>query len=154
MFRDASIKAVLPQLFAGSPNEDGAARAKSGYQFPPFLVMERGMTLSEWAGQSVPRKPLAILSMFADCAALLATLHAAGHVHRDLKPENVLLMLQSQAWCLIDFGIAAPAGAHLRPPSLLQRCSCKSPKQEPEACGRAVWRASFQHVVQDSVLVA
>ena len=109
MYRNTAIKPVLPDLFAAAPNGDGAVRARSGYVFPPFLVMERGMTLAEWL--QAPRDSLAVLSMFKDCAALLATLHAAGHVHRDLKPDNVLLMLQTQAWRLIDFGIAAPAGA-------------------------------------------
>ena len=109
MFRQQAIKAVLPDLFASAANGDGAVRARSGFAFPPFLVMERGMTLAEWV--QAPRDALAVLSMFKDCAALLATLHAAGHVHRDLKPDNVLLMLQTQAWRLIDFGIAAPAGA-------------------------------------------
>ena len=109
MYHNTDIKQTLPELFAAGANGDGALRARSGYVFPPFLVMERGMTLAEWVQQR--RDALAVLSMFKDCAALLATLHAAGHVHRDLKPDNVLLMLQTQAWRLIDFGIAAPSGA-------------------------------------------
>ena len=109
MYRNAAVKPVLPDLFAATPNGDGAVRARSGYVFPPFLVMERGMTLAEWL--QAPRDSLAVLGMFNSCAALLATLHAAGQVHRDLKPDNVLLMLQTQNWRLIDFGIAAPASA-------------------------------------------
>ena len=45
-----------------------------------------------------------------ELAALLNILHEQGQVHRDLKPGNVLLMLQSQVWRLIDFGIVAEAG--------------------------------------------
>jgi serine/threonine protein kinase len=54
----------------------------------------------------------AILHMLHDIADCLKAIHQVGIVHRDLKPDNVLLMLQSQCWRLIDFGIAAPAGAH------------------------------------------
>jgi serine/threonine protein kinase len=70
--------------------------------------MERGMTLAEWVWE--PRAGLAVLSMFSEVANLLAQVHAANYAHRDLKPDNVLLMLQTQTWRLIDFGIAAPFG--------------------------------------------
>ena len=40
-------------------------------------------------------------------------LHQAGYVHRDIKPSNALWMLQTQAWKLLDFGIACKAGAYL-----------------------------------------
>ena len=53
----------------------------------------------------------AILQMFHDLAECLAVVHSAGLVHRDIKPGNCLWMLQSQCWRLIDFGIAATAGA-------------------------------------------
>lgn len=57
---------------------------------------------------------MAILSMCYDVARLLVHVHKAGIVHRDIKPANVLWMLQSQTWKLIDYGIAAPAGARPR----------------------------------------
>ena len=109
MYRDPALQSIVPELFAGSENGDSQCRARNGYVFPPFLVMERGMTLAEWVQQEP--EALSVLSMFKACAALLARLHAAGQVHRDIKPDNVLLMLQTQAWRLIDFGIAAPVGA-------------------------------------------
>jgi eukaryotic-like serine/threonine-protein kinase len=71
-----------------------------------------------------PREFPGVLGMLSDLAAHLATLHGTGHVHRDLKPENVLLMLQTQAWKLIDFGIAAPAGALPAPCSLRALPGC------------------------------
>jgi serine/threonine protein kinase len=108
MYEVAAVKPTLPQLYASSNNIDGIAQTLDGYVFPPFLVMERGMTLAEWI--TSPRSSLAVLSLFSDVARLLAQVHAANYVHRDLKPDNLLLMLQSQAWRLIDFGIAAPIG--------------------------------------------
>ena len=60
-----------------------------------------------------PRAFPAVLHMFHDLAQQLATLHGGGYVHRDLKPDNTLWLLQTQEWRLIDFGIAAPIGAHL-----------------------------------------
>jgi serine/threonine protein kinase len=104
----STIKPTLPPLFAASDNADGSARASNGYLFPPYLAMERGVTLAEWLKD--PRSSLQVLSMFNDCAMLLAAVHAANFAHRDLKPENVLIMLQTQAWRLIDFGIASPVG--------------------------------------------
>ena len=54
------------------------------YAFPPYLVMERGISLTEWL--VTPRSGPAILNMFFDVARQLVRLHRAGHVHRDLKP--------------------------------------------------------------------
>jgi serine/threonine protein kinase len=107
MYNAPAIKPLLPDLYA-SGNGNGAVRSRDGFPFPPFLVMERGMTLAEWLQK--PRDSLAIFSMFKDCAELLAKLHDAEQAHRDLKPDNVLLMLHSQSWRLIDFGIGAPLG--------------------------------------------
>jgi serine/threonine protein kinase len=111
MYKNAGVLPTLPDLFYASDNADGAIRSRAGFPFPPFIIMERGITLAKWL-QS-PRDSLAILSMFKECAELLEKLHAAGQAHRDLKPDNILLMLQTQAWRLIDFGIAAPIGAPL-----------------------------------------
>ena len=105
-YRSAAIKDVLPPLF--DANAAGVVRSRTGYPFPPYLVMERGLTLAQWL--KTRRDPLGILCMFKDCAVLLATLHAGGQVHRDLKPDNILSMMQSQEWKLIDFGIAAAIG--------------------------------------------
>ena len=108
----AATAAIAPDVYAGSANADGAARSRNGYAFPPFLVMERGMTLAEWAARR--RTLLETLAMCRDCATLLATLHAAGRVHRDLKPDHVLLTLQTQRWRIIDFSRAGLKGACAR----------------------------------------
>jgi serine/threonine protein kinase len=111
MYSEPAVKPVLPQLFASSDNADKAVSFQGAFVFPPFLVMERGITLAKWLQE--PRSSLAVLSMFSDFAALLAIVHAANYAHRDLKPDNMLLMMQTQAWKLIDFGIAARIGVPL-----------------------------------------
>jgi serine/threonine protein kinase len=90
----------------------------AGYVYPPFMVLERGTTLTEW--MKTPRAFPGILGLMHDVATHIAMLHETGHCHRDLKPDNVLLMMQSQVWKLIDFGIAAPIGA-------------------PPCCSRTLW---------------
>jgi hypothetical protein len=111
MFTIPGIHPVLPELYASSDNAAGELRGPEGFVFPPFLVTERGQPLKEWL--KVPRDNLLLLAMIRDIAELLTTLHAGGHVHRDIKPDNILLMLQTQVWRLIDFGISAPCGAPL-----------------------------------------
>jgi serine/threonine protein kinase len=113
MFSIPNMRQTLPNLYASHDNVDSMLRGPQGFVFPPFLVTERGQPLTEWL--QGPRDNLLLLAMVRDLAELLAALHAAGHVHRDVKPDNVLLMLQTQAWRLIDFGISAPIGANLSP---------------------------------------
>ena len=48
LYRDITLAATLPAMLHASANDDGGARSRSGYVFPPFLVLERGMTLREW----------------------------------------------------------------------------------------------------------
>ena len=76
----------------------------AGYAYPPFLVTDRGITLTQWLTR--PRPPAAILAMAVEVAELLAVLHRAGMVHRDIKPANVLLVTHTQQWRLLDVGIA------------------------------------------------
>ena len=74
-------------------------------------LQERGLTLTAWL--ATRREFYGVLAMLTDLATQLASLHGLGHVHRGIKPENMLVMMQTQTWKLIDFGIAAPAGARL-----------------------------------------
>ena len=51
------------------------------------------------------------VQVLVNIAKRLSSLHFDGWVHRDLKPGNVLWLTRKQRWTLIDFGLAARAGA-------------------------------------------
>ena len=111
LYRDPVLQQALPQLIHASDNAGSAVRSRSGYAFPPFVVLERGLTLKEWVKQE--RSFGEIMSMVEHLAHLLNVLHTSGRVHRDLKPLNILYLLQSTQWRLLDLGIAAKVGASL-----------------------------------------
>jgi serine/threonine protein kinase len=73
------------------------------------MVLDRGVTLKDWL--KVKRNPSLVLGMIVEVLELLEQLHSSGFVHRDLKPDNLLFVLHTQQWRLLDFGIAATAGA-------------------------------------------
>ena len=47
LYQDPQISRTLPDLVYASDNADQSVRSKSGMPFPPFMVMERGASLSE-----------------------------------------------------------------------------------------------------------
>jgi hypothetical protein len=55
----------------------------SGLVFPPYFVLERGMTLREWIVHT--RDFFAITSMLMAVASLLSELHEGEHCHLDIK---------------------------------------------------------------------
>jgi hypothetical protein len=51
LYRDPVLRRILPKIWYANDNIDGAVRSASGYVFPPFFVLERGMTLKEWCAR-------------------------------------------------------------------------------------------------------
>ena len=51
LYRDPVLKQVLPDLIRANDNANCSVRSRSGVPFPPYLVLERGVTLRTWAAQ-------------------------------------------------------------------------------------------------------
>ena len=47
LYRDPVLQEVLPQMLQVNANAGGAVRSRSGYPFPPRVVLERGTPLAE-----------------------------------------------------------------------------------------------------------
>ena len=46
-YENPLVRETLPQLYQADANADGGLQTESGYQFPPFMVFERGASLAE-----------------------------------------------------------------------------------------------------------
>ena len=47
LYCDDAIRSTLPQLLQASDNVSAALVSKSGYPWPPFLVLERGTSMRD-----------------------------------------------------------------------------------------------------------
>jgi serine/threonine protein kinase len=107
-YDNEAFRKCLPELLHADDNAQGQVVSRNGYRFPPFMALDRGVTLKEWLQED--RLASSVLAMAGEVLALLAVLHASGHVHRDLKPDNLLFVFDNQKWRLLDFGIVASTG--------------------------------------------
>jgi Protein kinase domain len=105
----APLQAILPPVHCLQDNADGSIKDARGQPLPPFVVIEKGEALNEWAKRRAPDFPTS-LTVLCHVAERLQALHEAGLAHRDLKPENILWLPSRNEWTLIDFGCAAPIG--------------------------------------------
>lgn len=109
MLAEARSAAMLSHPNVTNVFDYGESIDASG-QFVPFVVMEllTGPTLAtRLVGE--PLAPREILRICEQVASAVAAAHAHGLVHRDIKPSNVILTPAGAK--VLDFGIAAPAGA-------------------------------------------
>ena len=49
LYGNELIRETLPELIHATANADGSVRSRSGFKFPPFMVLERGASMAECA---------------------------------------------------------------------------------------------------------
>ena len=57
LYADPLIRETLPALTHATNNSDGSFRSRSGFRFPPFMVLERGASMAECGPASYQRMP-------------------------------------------------------------------------------------------------
>lgn len=132
-----ALRRMMAATVQINSNCQGAVAAPCGYVFPPFIVMDRGASLSEWnatiAQQDAPEDSDEV-DIVSKAQALMhvtqciAKLHKIGWAHRNLKPSNVLHWPRHHTWTLIDFGNAAKIGVAGYSLSVVFQwlCTCQS----------------------------
>ena len=101
---------LLPPVRQHEANGAAHLRAPNGCVFPPFVVVDNGVSLADWC-EAAPHSLAARLETLCALAAELVAMHEAGLVHRGLHPRNVLWLAIGDRWKVVDFGNAAQRGA-------------------------------------------
>lgn len=125
LYKAPALRDILPPVAALFDNADGSLADAKGRPVAPFVIVEKGESLNEWARRRTPDFPTA-LTVLLHVAERLEKLHAVRVVHRDLKPENCLWLPSRNEWTLIDFGCAAEAHAQC-PLTYSLRCAPRPP---------------------------
>lgn len=110
LYSDPALRPMLPEALHIVPNKDSRVVSESGYVFPPFIMVEKGESLNEWASRKSPDFATSLFVLL-HIAERLQRLHEVGICHRDIKPANILWRPLSNSWTLIDYGCAASIGA-------------------------------------------
>lgn len=51
LYTASQLRSIMPATLAVEENTSGECRTPYGYAFPPFVIIERGQSLDEWAGK-------------------------------------------------------------------------------------------------------
>eukprot|EP00892_Ulva_mutabilis_P005912 jgi/Ulvmu1/3693/UM017_0110.1 len=111
LYAEARLKAMMPATFAVDDNESGKVCTPYGYKFPPFVIIECGQSLDEWARDNANKDFITVFQALSHAVRALRRLHDFGYAHRDIKPGNILRRPKQHDWTLIDFGCTAQIGS-------------------------------------------
>ena len=81
MYRNTALSATLPKVLYATANAHGQAHSYRGYVFPPFMVLERGMTLTDWKQQE--RSVFDIIAMVRFCSWKVLSGHCCNRAARN-----------------------------------------------------------------------
>eukprot|EP00892_Ulva_mutabilis_P002841 jgi/Ulvmu1/12558/UM090_0045.1 len=110
LYTESQLKAMMPAILAVEDNTSGKAKTPYGYVFPPFVIIERGQSLDEWARDNANKDFITIFQAVSHAVRALKGLHEFGYAHRDIKPGNILRRPKQHDWTLLDFGCTARIG--------------------------------------------
>eukprot|EP00892_Ulva_mutabilis_P002693 jgi/Ulvmu1/12424/UM009_0074.1 len=111
LYQDSQLKSMMPATLAIEENISGECHTQYGYKFPPFVIMECGQSLGEWARDSANKDFIFLFQALSHSVRALRKLHSTGYAHRGIKPGNILRRPKQHDWTLIDFGCAAQIGS-------------------------------------------
>eukprot|EP00892_Ulva_mutabilis_P005913 jgi/Ulvmu1/3694/UM017_0111.1 len=111
LYTESQLKAMMPATLAIEDNASGKVCTPYGYVFPPFVIIECGQSLDEWARDTANKDFITIFQALSHAVRALRRLHEFGYAHRDIKPGNILRRPKQHDWTLIDFGCTAQIGS-------------------------------------------
>ena len=68
LYTKPELKAMMPATLAIEGNTSGQTSTPYGYVFPPFVIIEQGQSLDEWARDNANGD---FITVFQACAAVL-----------------------------------------------------------------------------------
>ena len=90
LYTESQLKAMMPSTLAVEDNGGGEAATPYGYVFPPFVIIECGQSLDEWAMDNANKDFITIFQVRGLCQNP-TRLHAAASQDPPAAPtENDL----------------------------------------------------------------
>eukprot|EP00892_Ulva_mutabilis_P005985 jgi/Ulvmu1/3759/UM175_0006.1 len=111
LYAESQLKSMMPATLAIEDNAAGDTCTPYGYKFPPFVIIECGQSLDEWARDNANKDFITIFQALSHAVRALRRLHDFGYAHRDVKPGNILRRPKQHDWTLIDFGCTSRIGS-------------------------------------------
>ena len=85
LYMESQLKAMMPATLAIEDNADGQCSTPYGYVFPPFVIIECGQSLDEWARQQQNKD---FITIFQVCAPPPTPLLHATHSSHERRMDR------------------------------------------------------------------